>query len=154
MSRHLLLRSSRGPRSQGAFTLPELLVVLVVLAVAFGLALPVAGSMLDRWAVRSARDQALALLHRTRMEARLSGGARLELASDPVELRITVDDSLVTRWRGAGGVTLDLPGGRGEDVLRFDALGLGIVTSRTLRFRRGRAESRLVVSSRGRGRRD
>lgn len=147
---------TRTPRSRpSGVTLLELAVVLVILAVALGVALPVTGSALDRWAAAAARDEALALLHRARMEARLHGGARLELTADPAALSLRVGDSLVTAWSAPrGGLVLHLPRDRTRDVLRFDALGLGVVTSRTLRFRQGRAESRLIISSRGRGRRD
>ena len=63
-------------------------------------------------------------------------------------------------WRGtpssgsgrAPAITVREPDGAVlVDTLAFDALGLGIVTSRTLVFRKGDSEARLVVSSRGRG---
>lgn len=148
-------RAGRPGRPSPGFTLAEIAAALVLAGVALGLALPLTSRTLDRWAVRASRDEALALLHRTRMEARLAGGARLEIRSEPAMLAVFTGDSLVTEWTAGAerGVRIDLPARRIRDQLRFDALGLGIVTSRTLTFRRGVAEARLVISSRGRARR-
>lgn len=144
----------RVQRTRGV-TLAEIATVLVLAGVALGMALPLTSRALDRWAVRAARDEALALLHRARMEARLAGGARLEIRLEPAAMAVFTGDSLVAEWSGGaeGGVRIDLPGDRLRDELWFDALGLGVVTSRTLVFRRGPAEARLVISSRGRARR-
>lgn len=145
----------RFPPGRRAFTVVELLLVVLLMTLAAGLALPLAAAALDGWAARSARDQALALLHRARATARIHGGARLALTADPAAVTLWVGDSLAARWPadGASGVRIRLPGDAATDELRFDALGLGIVASRTLRFQRGGAEARLIISSRGRGRR-
>lgn len=151
-------RSAWEPACSGespGFTLAEVVTVLVLTGVVLGLALPLTGRALDRWAVQASRDEALALVHRTRMEARLGGGARLFITSEPAALAVFRGDSLVQEWKDGArrGVRIELPGQRSQDELRFDGLGLGIVTSRTLAFRRGSAEARLVISSRGRARR-
>lgn len=134
-------------------TFLELILVLALAAVILGIALPVGRGALDRWAATAIRDQALAALHRARMEARLQGGATLALDGEVGRLSIRVRDSLL--WSsdapGESGVRITLPDGSPVTSLDFDALGLGIVASRTLLFRRGDAEAFLVVSSRGRG---
>jgi hypothetical protein len=68
-------------------------------------------------------------------------------------VRVWSPDSLLWEDRSPGehGVEISVPGGAATATLTFDALGLGVVASRTLVFRRGDAEVRLVVSARGRG---
>ena len=149
---HLTRRPSvRGPRR--GFTLLELGVVLGLLGLLLSLALPLGRRTLDLWTVRAVRDQALAALHRTRVEARLRGGAVLEV--DGVEGTIaarSADSVLWVRHEPAeSGVSMGLPDGTPRTSMSFDALGLGVVSSRTVVFRRGAAEARLVISSRGRG---
>ena len=135
------------------FTLLELAVVLTLLAVLVGLGTPLWRGSVDQWAVRSVRDRTLAALHRTRLEARTRGGARLEVDGPTGRVTVWAADSLL--WQDASAaehrVTVALPGGGPVTPLAFDALGLGVVTSRTLVFRGGDAEARLVVSARGRG---
>ncbi|MDT8342696.1 MAG: hypothetical protein RQ751_14390, partial [Longimicrobiales bacterium] len=117
------------------------------------LALPLGRRAVDRWTVRAVRDQALAALHRTRMEARLLGGAVLEVDGGRGVLTARAADSVLWTRHDAGeaGVTIQLPGGGERTSVTFDGLGLGVVASRTLVFRRGGEEARLVISSRGRG---
>lgn len=140
-------RPSRG------FTLLELGVVLGLLALILSLALPLGTRTLDLWTVRAVRDQALAALHRVRVEARMRGGAVLEV--DGVEGTLVARSADSVLWvrhePGEAGVSMGLPDGTPRTSVSFDALGLGVVSSRTVVFRRGRAEARLVISSRGRG---
>ena len=104
-------------------------------------------------AVLAAREAAVAHIGRTRREARLSGGARLELRRDRARLWIesggTPRDTLALESRF--GVHMELGGGAAS--LSFDALGLGRVASRSLWFVRGTARAGLIVSSYGRVRR-
>jgi hypothetical protein len=88
------------------------------------------------------------------MEARIRGGATLAVDGKTGALAAWAGDSLLwSRSEGLrSGVRITRPDGALlVDSLEFDALGLGAVTSRTLVFRRGDAEARLVISSRGRG---
>lgn len=155
-SRRTPLAPGPGAGEPG-FTVLELTVALTLISILIGLAAPLWRGATDRWAVRSVRDRAAVALHRTRTEARLWGGARLELDAAVGALRLyrSHPDSLVWEDRAPGEhrVAIDLPRGATSTTLDFDPLGLGIVASRTLMFRRGSAEARLVVSSRGRGRR-
>lgn len=141
------------PVPRHGFTLLELGIVLGILGLLLSLALPMGRRTLDFWAVQAVRDQALAALHRTRMEARVRGGAVLEVDGVAGTIVARAADSIlwVRHEPGEAEVSIALPDGSTRTAVSFDALGLGVVASRTLVFRRGRAEARLVISSRGRG---
>jgi len=141
--------SRRPPRG---FTVLELGVALSLVSLLVSVAIPLGRRTVDLWTVRAVRDQALAALHRTRMEARLLGGAVLDVDGVAGTLTARSGDSLlwVRREPAEAHVRVSLPDGSLTTQLAYDALGLGVVSSRTLVFRRGEAEARLVVSSRGR----
>ena len=103
-------------------------------------------------AVLGAREEVVGLLHRARQAAIARGGAELLLRADPphADLLAGSDTVGVARLGDRYGVALTLSGGRPEALLAFGPLGLGRVASQTLSFRRGEAETRLVVSSLGR----
>lgn len=153
--RPLVLRREARRRVSSGFSLLELTVVLTLLFVLVGLGAPLWRGAVDVWAVGVVRDRAAVALHRTRVEARRWGGARLELDADEGRLRLLLSSTDSVVWEDSSlkdhRVQLVLPREASTATLAFDALGLGIVTSRTLVFRRGGAERRLVVSSRGRG---
>lgn len=142
-------------RPSSGFTLLELMAVLAIVGVLLGMGTPLWRSTADRWAVRTVRDGTASALRRTRLEARRWGGARLEIDAGAGRLRVyrTSPDSVL--WEDDRlaelRVDLTLPRNALRTTLHFDGLGLGVVASRTLVFRRGAAEARLVVSSRGRG---
>lgn len=155
----------RRPRSPHGYTLLEMATVLALLGAAIAPALGGARRLVDRMAVEGAREDVAALVARARTEALLRGEAAVLVARDPARALL-----LVPSEEGAGarrrrtvltvrdvaaefGVRILVGGRRGRVELRFDELGLGSMTSRTLRFRRGRSEARLVVSSFGRLRR-
>lgn len=140
-------------RRRSGFTLLEAAAVLSLFALALSVAVPLGRGTLDLWTVRAVRDQVLAALHRTRMEARLRSGAELVVRGDQGLVEVRAADSLLwlTRGPAEAGVRVSLPDGRPDAELIFDGLGLGVVTSRTLVFLKGDAEARLVISSRGRG---
>jgi prepilin-type N-terminal cleavage/methylation domain-containing protein len=137
---------------RGGFTLLELITVVTLLGLALGELLPAGRSLLDRMAVVSAREAAVGLFHRVRMEAVTRGGARLVVESSPPMLRVLSGSSsqIVKEVPVPDGVTLELSRGRLKVELRFDAMGLGRVASQTLVFQRGEARATLVVSSLGR----
>jgi prepilin-type N-terminal cleavage/methylation domain-containing protein len=139
-------------------TLPELLVVLALLAIAASMTAPRVRSGLDVYAVRTARDATAAALAQARALALARGSA------------VAIVDG------AKGTVVVEAPTGRpaGEAVhvnalfhvdidtddapaatvtLRFDALGIGRFSNHTLRFRRGVAAAHLTLSSYGRPRR-
>ena len=136
------------------YTLLEATVGLLLTALLLSLSVPLLRGARDQWVAVAGRDHTLAALHRTRMHARLLGGAQLRIRASPGRLETLAGDTLLW-WSDElrdSGVRIELPGGRSETTITFDALGLGVVASRTLRFQRGRAESALVISSRGRAR--
>ena len=136
-------------------TLIETIVVLAILAGLLSIAAPAMIRWRDGAAVRSARDDLAAALGWTRLAAASHGGAALIV--DPLTARYSVRVE-----RGSGrpsvdlggryGVTID-PGTDRPVVLRYDALGIGRLTSRTIRIRRGAAEAGVTVSAYGRYRR-
>ena len=136
-------------------TLIETIVALAILAGLLSIAAPAMIRWRDEAAVRSARDDLAAALAWTRLAAASHGGAALIV--DPLAARYSVRVE-----RGSARPPVDL-GGRygviidpGVDrpvVLRYDALGIGRLTSRTIRIRRGAAEAGLTVSAYGRYRR-
>ena len=136
-------------------TLIELIVVMAVLAILLGVAVPSSAQWRDAAAVRAARDELASALARARATAVSRGGAALVL--DPLAGRFwTVTDS------GRAGETVSLedrygvqvdPGGEEPVIFRYDGLGIGRLASRTVRIRRGTAEAGLTVSAYGRTRR-
>ncbi|MGK7311260.1 MAG: hypothetical protein ACN0LA_03400 [Candidatus Longimicrobiales bacterium M2_2A_002] len=136
-------------------TLIETIVALALLAGLLSIAAPAMVRWRDEAAVRSARDELAAALGWTRLAAVSHGGAALVL--DPIAARLSVsvvrgnEPPPVDLGRRYG-VIID-PGTDRPVVLRYDALGIGRLTSRTIRIRRGAAEVGVTVSAYGRYRR-
>lgn len=137
-------------------TLTEMLIVLALLALAIGLSYPAARAASDAWAVRAARDAVAASLAGARAAALIERGAEVLLVprTGVVLTRIPGSDDpprprllLTQDWR----VTLSSPGFSGDTIaIRYDAIGVGRIANRTLRFQRGRAAAGLTVSAYGR----
>jgi len=110
-----------------------------------------------RSGVEGARNEVAALLVRARRTAILEGGAVVVVTRDPprAHLRTLGGETRAATpdLEAAYGTTLEHGGRRNGVVLRWDALGLGRMASRTLLFRRGEARAELVVSAYGRVRR-
>lgn len=156
----------RATRPSPGYTLLEMVTLLALLAAAGVPALGGARRLMDRLAVEGAREEVAGLLARARSEGILRGGAVVRIVEDPARALLTVPSDgedgapgpalriLVRRDLASEyGVALETGGAGGRVELRFDELGLGSMTSRTLRFRRDRSEVRLIVSSYGRVRR-
>ena len=144
--------------AQRGYTLIELVVVLALLAIAIGLAYPGARAASDAWAVRAARDAAASVLAGTRAAALAHRGAELlvvpargTLLTRTGERAVPVPRLELARdW----GVAVSSPGFTGDTIaIRYDAIGLGRIANRTLRFERGRAVAGLTVAAYGRVRR-
>jgi type II secretory pathway pseudopilin PulG len=138
---------------RSGFSILELCVALTLLGVGLSVSLPGARRQMDRMAVLAAREATVAHIERARREARVAGGAQLELRRDGSRLWIVsgglARDTLQLEARF--GVRLEVSPASAS--LPFDALGLGRVASRSLGFVRGGARAGLVVSSYGRIRR-
>lgn len=140
-------------RNQAGTSFLELIVVLALLGLLLGIAAPNALRWRDLLAVRAARDELAAGLATTRATATAAGGAALVLDVSTGAYWIVTEGRTgrVTDVGGRYGVGME--GADGLVEIRYDALGIGRLASRTLRFRRGRAEAGLVVSAYGRVRR-
>lgn len=136
-------------------TLLELSAVLALMAACVSIVFSFAQGSRDRWAVEAAREEVAGLIAEARTAALAWGGTVVHLSATDGEVAYTAGGVERRRIGLAenGPVELLLPRGRPEADLRFDALGLGRVASQTLRFRRGGAETALVVSAYGRVRR-
>ena len=129
------------------FTLLEMAVVLVLLGLGVPSLLRVVRNQNDRMAAMAAREAVAGLLHRARQEALARGGAAVVLRVGPAEATLVARGDTLAR---AGveetfGVHLSLARNRDESILEYGPLGLGRISSQTLTFRRGRAETKLVV---------
>ena len=146
-----------GMQNRAAVSLFDLIITLAVLSVIGVAAVPGWLRGRDAYAVRAARDATAGMVERARSLATARGSARLWVdpamaevtlevagapASDPLGLGQTFGVQLTVDGRSAGRVALD-----------FNAVGLGVVANRTLRFRRGREEAGLTLSIYGRARR-
>jgi len=144
-----------APFGRSGYTFVEIVLVLGFLGISLAAAIPRFQETRDRIAVRSARESVIGFFSRARYHAVLRGGAEV-LASErlqSVTLRSSVGIVEMHDLSATHGVQVDMLGAAQEVRFRFDALGLGRVSSRTLVLRRGDAVSRVIVSSYGRARR-
>ncbi len=134
------------------FTLFECAVVLAIVGIGIALGMPALQLQRDRWAVMQAREASAALLARARVEALGSGGSAVTIS--PLRSRLerslrgTVRESVQLGDRF--GVSLEMSGRDTLATIEFNALGLGRMSARTLRFARGRSSASLVISTYGR----
>ena len=139
-------------RPPSGFTMVEMISVLALLGLGLATLLPAARRQLDRMSVLAVREEVVGLLHRARQEAISRGGSALVLNTQPPSagLLVSSDTLLLVPLGEDGSVTLLLSRNRVEARLHFGPLGLGRVSSQTLRFRKGEEEASLVVSALGR----
>jgi Tfp pilus assembly protein FimT len=135
-------------------TLPELLLVLLLMGMVTPVAWRHTRAQMDALAVRAAREAVVGLFHRARTEARVSGDARvLILEGGGVYLQNAEGETMDQVVPGQLGVELRIRGERTEAEVRFRSLGLAAFASATLEFERGRRGAELTVSGYGRIRR-
>jgi Tfp pilus assembly protein FimT len=142
--------------SRPGYSIIELVFTLSVVGVLAGISVPAAVATRDRLLVRGARDALSGELARTRAAAIERGGAALEIDAAAGVLRIlaadgdTIGDPL--HLARTHGVRVEVGGTPTVAVVRFDALGIGRLASRTVVLRRGGAEARIAISAYGRWR--
>lgn len=138
--------------SNRGLTLPELLLVLVLLALGAGLALPRVMMALDAGLVRAEAAAVVTALDTARGAAmRLGAVARLTLADSGYQVVVQAPGGTTVVWRGSGaaarGVHLT---GAGQPIL-FGPSGVAMgAANRTVQLARGAVTRRVVVSRLGR----
>jgi len=145
-------RARGNPRSRSGYSIIEIAVLLVVLG---ALAPPLLGSarkLRTSFYLQRSREEAARLFAEARWAAVAHGGATVELATDPAHgIVIAADgDTVMAASHDEGGVTLGLSQGRPTARVRFGPMGVGMVSSQTLRFGLAGEERLLVLSSLGR----
>jgi prepilin-type N-terminal cleavage/methylation domain-containing protein len=140
---------------QTGYTLLELAIVLTIAGILLLLATPGFGPGRDVLATRAARDHLLAQIALARVLAPAHGGAEvvLDTASARVVVRAGARVYSEASLQQHFGVRLGLAGqAPGPVVLRFDAIGLGRMSSRTITLSRGDASGHVSISAYGRAR--
>lgn len=147
----------RNVRRRAGYTLADLIITLAILGIALGMAAPRVGAVRAQGAVRSARDAAASAFERARSLAVSRGTARVTV--DPaagtiaVEAPIGIAADAVLRLADTWGVAVTVGSASGPVAIDFNAIGLGVVASRTITLTRGAAQAGLSVSAYGRVRR-
>jgi len=131
-------------------TLPELVMVLVIIGVMLAMALPRLAGWLDWLAVDRAAQEITAFHRTARFTAILRGqGIRLDFSVD--SLRATLEgptDSVLLLWPGPGRLGVRLTASR--PTIRFWPNGVGLGADTKLVLRRGAAAESLTISLLGR----
>jgi prepilin-type N-terminal cleavage/methylation domain-containing protein len=132
------------------FTLPEILLVLAILGLSFGIAFPRVTALRDGLAVEQETNQILAAHRRSRMLS-ITRGRAVVLSIGADSLSIRVEGDMANAWNAPGpratGVTLEGPTRR----MTFSPLGYTIgLSNATLRLSRGASHRTVVVSRLGR----
>ncbi|HKN64923.1 MAG TPA: prepilin-type N-terminal cleavage/methylation domain-containing protein [Gemmatimonadaceae bacterium] len=136
-------------RARTGFTLPELLVVLLLLSIVLGFAFVRLGAAADRAAVRAAVSDAGSVFVRARSAA-IYRRAPVAVHIDTVAaLLFTRSDSLLLQRRDLRALGVHISASR--DSMAYDAHGLGVgAANLSLVVRRGRAADTLFLSRLGR----
>ncbi len=134
------------------YSLPELLVVVIIIGILTAFGVPALVGIADAAAVRAEAGRVVAALDAARgFAVRLDVVTSLSMSDSAYEVTAIVGADTVTPWRKRGpaarGVTLVVPG---RSVL-FGPSGVGMgVSNRTIVLSRGRASRQVVVSRLGR----
>ncbi len=145
--------SHRGSRARAAFTLIELLIVVTIIGVLTGIAMPRTRQLMDRVAVRGAAADAVAMLELARHTA-MTRSERVSVEIDSAPARLTLragNDTLRKRDEKAiHGIRFSAS----RSTVVYSQLGMGVgVSNLTLVVTRGAAAETVTVSRLGRVRR-
>jgi type II secretory pathway pseudopilin PulG len=139
--------------ARSGYSLLDLSVALTLTGIALGVLLPAARRQTDRVAVLTAREAVIGRIARARREARLQGGAALQIRREGgllwLESEAPARDTL--RLERRFGVRMETSSPSAAIV--FDALGIGRLANRSVTLVRGDARATLTVSAYGRVRR-
>ena len=138
---------------RSGYSLLDLTVALTLMGLGFSFLLPAARVQKDRMAVLAAREATIARISRARREARLSGGAVVELRRTGSRLWLEAGDLVGDTLGLEDQFGVRMEPGAASATIPFDALGVGRLASRSLVFSRGAAQARLTISAYGRLRR-
>lgn len=147
----------RVMRRRAGQTLADLIITLSVLGIVLAISAPRVGAMRANGAVRSARDAAASVFEQARTLAMSRGTSRVVV--DPVAGTVSIEAPIgvaagpVLRLTETWGVAVAAGGSGGAATIEFNAIGLGVVASRTITLTRGGARAGLSVSAYGRVRR-
>jgi prepilin-type N-terminal cleavage/methylation domain-containing protein len=145
--------------STRGFSLLEMTIALIIVAILSALAVPQFRAQIDRIRVHAALDHVVAELYRTRMLAVESGGpAQLVLQADASgcvrRLRVVALPAGVARTSNAG---ITLPGlclrHSGDSIIRYNSRGILRPPARSLRVVYGSFADSVLLSIAGRIRR-
>jgi prepilin-type N-terminal cleavage/methylation domain-containing protein len=150
-----LVRPRRGcrpahvPREAAGFTLPELLVVLLLVSIVLGLGFVRLGAAADRAAVQAAVSEAATVFIGAR-NAAIYRHAPVAVHIDTLSaVLVTRGDTLVLRRRDLQAFGVRLSASR--DSMAFDGRGVGIgAANLSVVVRRGQAADTLFLSRLGR----
>jgi prepilin-type N-terminal cleavage/methylation domain-containing protein len=135
------------------FTLLEATLVLAILGILLAAGGPLLLNARDAVAVRGARGELAGAVAVTRAAAIRSGGASLiiDTASGDVVMETAGGVRLPTSYPLGARYGVVIDSDRTTPVtLRYDALGIGRMTSAVIRLQRGRARATITVSAYGR----
>ena len=142
------MASPPEPSNRAGYSIIEIAMLLVMLAALAPPLLASAGRLRTSFHLRRSQEEAARLFAEARWTAVGVGGATVELTTE-VLISATGDTVMATSL-GEGGVSLRLSRNRVSSRVRFGPLGLGLVSSQTLRFELAGEERSLVISSLGR----
>ena len=137
-------------RNHQGHTLAELICGMVIIGIAMAAFAAPVRTARDVAAVRAARADLAAAAARTRSLAVAHGGAELRIDTRAGTVRIVSRDSAVDETLNLAaefGVAVTFRNTQAlSAVLRYDALGIGRVTSRTVALTRGGVEGGITFS--------
>ena len=135
---------------RNAFTLPELMLVIAVIGILVGIALPSLTQAVDRVEVHAAAAHLIAAHQRARMMA-VAKGQVLTLTIDSAALSIAQRDSSTVLWTepGPAATGVSLPGPARRFTFAPEGFTLGL-SNASLHLARGAATRTVVLSRLGR----
>jgi type II secretion system protein H len=133
-----------------AFTLPELMLVLALVGILTGLALPHLSGAMDRIEVEGAANRLIAAHQRARIMA-ITRGQVVLLAIDSTRLTISSQGGTDTLWSDTGPASagVELAGPARQFTFSPQGMTLGL-SNATLQLSRGFTTRTLVISRLGR----